>query len=476
MRTPPSTAYSGLTFIIDEPSRFDAEFNRLLSGPAREYLNTECLPPRYHLDSCDIRDIECSLDLLPNTTHVIIAGNKAAEHLKISCDPPGYLTSYRNIPAIPIFYIQDGLDYKMMRGGAIDFDDEELTDRDTKEKTPTRRKSFRFWNKWHIRKFLDFKLPIYPPPDLQIYPDLRLAINVLNRVGPGEDLFLDIETSRVHRSINCLGFSSFSSFPSVYVVPFYRTNCQLAYPENLFYAFYKALSLAISRANVVIHNSMFDLTVLHGFYKFCLPASVYDTMAAQYRCFPEVEKSLAHTISCWTWLANHKDFDTEIYDGAGEANLWKYNGLDVYAMKPIKDGQLAYARHVPGLEASIAQVNASIIPYLATSLIGMRLDTLRLSHVQAMLLKKKRLYERMCSILVGKTFNPGSAQQCAAYFHRTLNYPVVEKTSTGREGMGSSILYQLQLKHENPLIPVIIKYREAAKDASMLESELFTLP
>lgn len=472
MRTKPSIPYQGLTIILDEPSRFDLEFNRLLSGPVRDWLNA-ALPAPYSIDSCDIRDIFCTDPILPDTRAFLLSGDKASmKYARAVVDPPGYSTIAFSKPALPCFYFQDCLDFKNLRGN-----DEEIeaaaSDRDTKERIPTRAKNWRFWNQWHIRKFLSANTPHARPLIEKHYPQLDEVAAILDATKD-QEIYLDIETSRVHRCLSCIGFSTRDIFPKVYVVPVYLTTGDLAYRD--FHRFYRALSLALARSEVVIHNAMFDLTVLHGFYKMCLPGKVYDTMCGQHRCFPEAEKSLAHAISAWTNQPYHKDFNTEVYNHEAERALWQYNARDVYNLKLIKDAQSSYAQTVPGLGDSIEQANSSVVPYLVTSLTGLRLDTLSLSSVQSALEKKKNLYSKMASILVGKPFNPASTQQCASFFHDTLHYPVVSRTEKGSPALGSKQLYQLQLKHSNPLIPVILKYREAAKDASSLESELFTLP
>jgi|SRR5579862_2376357 len=476
MHTLPSIPYSGLTIILDEPSRHDVKFSRLCSGPVRDYLNQDCLPERFSLDSCDLRDLTVSVPLLPDTKYVILAGEKAAKrYSQGDTDPPGYsapaIIHNTPYPALPIFYPQDTCDFKNLRG--VDNIDEIASDRDTKESIPTQRKNHRFWNTWHIKKFLSRSTPVYPPISFKIFPPLEQAITILDNTT-NEEIFLDIETSRLHRSLACIGFSTSSTFPAVFVVPIYLTSGGAAYRD--LYKFHRSLSLSLSRNTVVAHNSMFDVTVLHGFYKICLPRSIYDTMLAQARCFPEAEKSLAHTISAWTDMPNHKNFNTQIYDRRGEENLWRYNAFDVYNLKLIKDAQTAYAASVPGLPESIEQINESIIPYIATSLSGMPIDQIELALTHQKLSRYQTLYGKIASILVGQTFNPSSTKQCADYLHKKLHYPIVSKTSTGAPALGSQQIYQLMLKYPNPLLPVILKYREVAKDASSLESELFTLP
>lgn len=480
MRTKPSSPYSGLTIILDEPSRFDIDFNRLLSGPAGDWMDRECfLNTQYCVSNCDIRTCDCNDPLLPETKAIILMGAKAASKYGTSCDPPGYLWPVLGKSALPVFFAQDCCDYKNMRRlPGDDIKEETISDRETKEKSPTKRENYRFWTKWHIRKFLHSLdaqrgegieqtiQPIY-------YPNLNEVVSVLNNTSD-QCLYLDIETSRAHRTLSCIGFSTTTTFPKVYVVPVYLYNGHIAYTK--FLDFYRALSLALTRNTVVIHNAMFDLTVLCGFFHMCYPKSVYDTMVAHHRCFMEAEKSLAHAISTWTWEPNHKDCNTEVFSQEDERQLWKYNAKDVYVLKLIKDAQFLCAQEHPGVEDSIKQGNASIIPFLDTSLTGLGLNMLKLSATAAKLERHKAIFAKVASILTGSTFNPGSSKQCADYFHKKLGYETVEKsTKTGEASLGAKQLYQLQLKYPNPLIPVILKYRIAAKDLSMLETELFHL-
>lgn len=474
MRTLPIEPYSGLTVILSNPSRFDEQYGRLLSANGGDWFEKCCLVPPFKRANIEARTADCFNPFLPDTRCLILLGEKAAQQwANTSCDVPGYPLIVNNLPAIAAFDPQDCCDYRNMRTEDYEEEDDDYSDRDTKEKIPTRRKNYRFWTSWHCRKFLSGPSPAYPKLDFQPYPRLDLICKELLSVE-NQYLFLDIETSRTFSCLSCIGLSWDSIFPRVYVVPVYSYTGRRAY-DNFFF-FQRALSVAMLRNTVVIHNSHFDLLILCGFYKFAMPENVYDTMIAQHRCFHEAEKSLGHTISCWTDQPFHKDQNTDVFNSTQEQQLWLYNAKDVYNLKLILDAQVNYAENLPGLAASINQANSSIIPYLVMSLNGMRLDMMQLAQVSKSLVKERNLYEKVASILVGHAFNPGSTKQCADFFHKKLNYQVVSRTKTGAPALGKKQLYQLQLKHNNPLIPVILKYRTAAKSASMLESELLTLP
>src|SRR5882724_3209684 len=77
--SPPSHAYTGLTFILSKPSRFDTI--QLISGYASKFFDS-CLKPLTRFQ-CDIRTLEFHLKgikpLLPNTKVVILLGEEASK-------------------------------------------------------------------------------------------------------------------------------------------------------------------------------------------------------------------------------------------------------------------------------------------------------------------------------------------------------------------------------------------------------------
>lgn len=466
MRTPPQISYNGITIILDKPSRFDKDV--LLSGLAGQWFEEECLAPN-KLDNCDIRDLSEEYALLPNTKLAILLG----KNCNTSNSPPGYPMIYKGVAAVNAFAPQDCVDFRNIESEDEESDDDKYSEKETKDEYPTRRVNYRFWTKWFTRKLLYAKYIKEPNPTIVPYPRLQDVCNILDRTS-NQNLYLDIETSRQHRSITCIGFSTDETFPNIYVVPVYRYDSTPAYSD--FYKFHRALSLASQRNQFVIHNAGFDLVVLNFFYHILLPKQVYDTMLAQHRCFPEAEKSLSHCIAAWTWQPYHKNVSTEVYSRAGEEKMWEYNGRDVFNLRLIKAAQEYYAEQIHGLSNSIDQANRSLLPYIEMERIGLRLNQLKLSQTARKLELHISQLSRIISILIGDSnFNARSPVQCAKFFHDRLNYPVVKKGDTGKPKMGRKQLYQLLLKHKNPVIPFIIKYRELCKDLSMLDSELFTM-
>src|SRR5574343_247010 len=468
MRNTPTQTYGGYTVILSEPSRFVTESGRLISGNTADWFEESCLPPGISLSNIEVRDLSSiSAPFLPGTKYISVHGKKAAEYFHTDLNRHGYQFVINNtIPAVVAFDPHDCNDHKDMRDDEDEDDENAVSERDVKDAAPTRLKNWRYWTAWHIRKLLTQRPAALAPINIKIYPRLSEACAVLD-AATNEDLYLDIETSRLHGSLGCIGFSTTSSFPNVYVVPVYRYDGSLAYSE--FHRFHRSLSRAFLRNKVVAHNGAgFDFFVLRAYYKFPLPRDPYDTMLAHHRIHPELEKSISHAMCMWTHLPYHKDQNVEPRNSAQEQQQHVYNARDVYALKPIKDAQFAYAAGDKGLVDSIVQAHAWIVLYLTTTLTGLRLDIFKLSEVARKLELKKSVYQRIASMLAGRPFNPASSDQCRKYLHDTLNYAVVGRTETGKPKLGSKQLYQLHLKYNNPLIPVILKYREAHKDHSNL--------
>lgn len=487
MRTPPTPPYNGITILLDKPSRFDLEAKpvpRLMSGQPHQWFDDEILYPKYRITNCDIRDLaEPISSILPGTKLFLLLGRKVAAKFNLSIDRHGYPAKlFNTVPAVVAFPPQECCDHRNIEGDGDEEDEDPISDRDIKDAAPTQRSNYRFWTKWHIRKQLynaygPDDIPYSPTesaPDIITYPNLDKTAKILTSIR-GEDLFLDIETSIIHRCLTTIGLSSTSIWPTVYVFPIYLYNGKRAYGN--WQLLYRMLFCAIKNNQVVAHNSGFDLLVLRAFYKLPFPRLVYDTLRANHRCFPTIEKSLAHVIAQWTRQHYHKDVSTEVFNVDGQHKMWNYNGRDVYNLKLIKDAQLHYAAQRPGLVESINEGNSEIIPYLSNSIQGLPIDLRQLAITHRELSNAQSVLARICAMLMGKpTFNPGSAQQCKAFFHDKLNYPVIARSDKPpfNPKLGKKELYQLLIKTNNPLIQAILRYRKIAKDASLLESELWT--
>lgn len=475
MHTAPKPPYNGISIIIDKPSRFDLQTNTLLSSQPAQWLDDEVLGPDYKTINCDVRTLDEPLRFLPGTKLLLLLGKKTAEQYQFDINQHGYPAKVFNVPTVVAFYPQDCCDHRNIEYAVDSDDDDTISDRDIKDSAPTRRSNYRFWTKWHIRKALyNNSQQSFPRLDIRPYPNLDNTYKLFESIQ-NENLYLDIETSRIHRCITCVGLSSDSLWPTVYVLPAYLYNGSFAYSNKM--PWYKLLAVAIKQNRPVIHNAGFDLLVLRAFYKLPLPESVYCTLRANHRCFPEIEKSLAHLIAQWTNLPYHKNVATEVYNREMQSKMWEYNARDVYALKPILDAQTTYAASRKGLTESIAEANSEIVPYLENSLLGLRVNLYQLAQTHKELTACKNIFAKICQLLINKpTFNPGSSKQCIDYFHKHLNYPVINRSDKPpfNPKLGKKELYQLLIKTNNPAIKAILKYRATAKDASLLESELWT--
>lgn len=330
-----------------------------------------------------------------------------------------------------------------------------------------------------VKQILLHGLPEEPAPEIITYPRLEVVIDLLLKTK-NEYLYFDVE---VDSDLNIFCFAlSFNTGP-VYSIPLLLPDYSMAYTGLHFLL--QALAIAIRDNTLVSHNGCnFDFFVLAYKYRIAI-YKVYDTLVANHRIFTEIEKSLGHCISLWTWLQFHKDLGDVPYNQTYAQQTWHYCGLDVYSMRLVHRGQMAYAAKRPGLIESIQQANDSIKPYLITSLTGIRFDEqLR----QAKLQENDRLmmqYLRMLEILIGKenlkdirgkgkSSMPSSNPQCIKYFHDLLGYPVVAKGKEKKDGtrnasLGKKAMFKLRLKHDNPVIDIILAYRETMKESGALK-------
>ena len=103
------------------------------------------------------------------------------------------------------------------------------------------------------------------------------------------------------------------------------------------------------------------------------------------------------------------------------------------------------------------------------SFTGIMIDEAALARKKEELTLKTAQLLRIIRILIGNPeFNPNSTQQIAAYFYDTLTYEPPALTDSGAPAADEKSLLKLQLKQTNPLIPLIIAYKGAAKELSTL--------
>jgi hypothetical protein len=312
-------------------------------------------------------------------------------------------------------------------------------------------KNYKFWLEEDIKKLLN------PPSSSKEVPmiiPIDVAISLL-REGRGT-LTLDIETHPPTNSVQCIGFCF--NKEQVYVVGCYDHTGERC--GNLA-RFFAALALAMARCRTVAHNTMFDLGFLYQFHNVPFGRDLADTMIMHHRHWPEAEKSLGHCISLWLNEKFHKDSAGSFTPSTYKAfyQLMMYNGYDV-----IRTRDLYYA--IPH-NHSTERANATIYPYLLAGIVGLPYDQLALSKRRKPYDEATAQYARIGKILCGKPINMGSPQQVKLY----LGAIGIETDSTEE-----SELYKLKLKHDNAFLTVLLRYREAAKAASMLRFKQYHKP
>lgn len=515
LRNKPRLTYSGLTIILSNPSRFDTQYKTLLSCGAGNLFNTFCLRPEYNSMQCDIRESGDKSLFLPGTKCILVLGERALYNWLPDClnqslnECRGGVYYIQGIPAIPSFYPQDAADIRgheqhfnpLDKEYAPDNNEYESDDKDEadseKKLGRTRRSNYAFWLRADVRKAKTIISGGVPHLAVQaVYksrPELDEVVSLLLQTKDSF-LYLDLETDYEEQNIQCFSFSFDGSV--VYNVPVLDHNYAQAY-SNTPYIF-KSLAIAIRDNTVVCHNGAnFDFLVLTS--KYNIPIyRVYDTMIAQHRCYPDIERSLGHATSLWTWERFHKDEDSVGYHTREQmmARL-AYCGKDVRTMYLVHQAIEKYARTIPGLSESIATANSSVRPYLITTLQGIRFNQEKVKAIQKENDALMMQYLRLISLLLGehniaeiqssvssnkksvisvggkdyRIMLPSSNTQCCKYFHDMLGYSVIFRSEkTGKPSLGKKCMYKLALQHpDNPVIQLVLAYRTIAKEYGTLK-------
>jgi hypothetical protein len=502
LRHKPTQSYSGITVIMSNPSRFDTQY---LLGAGGGRLFDEFIAPfnRYQID---IRLKEDLSPLVEGTKVILLLGESAArmwirEPEAILGQVRGSIFSYdgrftgqigMNVPMIPTFFPQDAADPKdyetefnrQIGGESGEGEDEE--DANPKSRHgKTARRNYRFWIKMDTRKLLQILQSGIPKrlfePVYHIRPASETIIKKLTECRGGL-LFIDIETFVPSCDIQCVGFS-FNDEPDIYVFPLFDWDLSWAYTANPLLL--RALAISFKYNTVVAHNGAgFDFPVFS--WKYHIPfVKCIDTMIMQHRCYSDIEKSLGHMVSLWTYELFHKDEKSGWWTPQQCKDTMQYCGKDVYTMKLSYYAMLEYAKTIPGLTELWDISNRAIVPYMTTMLQGIRYND---EHRKAVMHENDRLmmqYNRMLKILVGehnlvalkgkgKSSLAASNKQCVEYFHVMLGYKVVGKGKVKLDGTkGASLekknLLKLRLQYDNPVIDIIMAYRECAKESGSLK-------
>jgi len=500
-RHPPKFNYNGLTVVMSNPSRNDED--KLLTGNGGTFF-AECLQPHTTRFHCDIRLALDKTPLLPNTRAILLLG-ESAMHSWIPERVDSSLGELRGSPIIQrdtgIVQIasyspqdsQDIVNHEAKLNPHLlekELEDEkEGKEEDEKKRHgKTSRKNFAFWLKKDIDKTLRIiqnggKLPKedIEEPEYIICPSLDVVVKLLLTTKK-QFLYFDLETD-FSRNILCIGFAF--DLKRIYVVPILRYNYTLAYTK--FASFLRAFAISLRDNTAVAHNGAgFDFIVLAWKYRIAIGKSVFDTMIGQHRCYMQVERSLGHCTSLWTYEIFHKDEGIMCpQNSMAEEKLWKYCGKDVSTMIRIHRAMIRHAAVNKGVQTSFDQGMASIRPYLIAELTGIRYRQSvleeKMKHNDRMMMQ----YLRMLKVCVGEDTlkkirsksdksMPLSNKQCVNYFHKLLGYKIVKRGKTRKDGtrgpsLDEKAMLKLRLKYENPVIDICLAYRRLAKASGSLK-------
>lgn len=463
--------YSGLTVILDKPSRHDR--TELCSGIAGAYFDSSLVAggnPAVHRNTIEIRTIQdLHLPYLDGTRCLLLMGEDTVEFFKKDItlnEQRGAPFKWNGMNCIATYAPQDADDRRDFFSGDDSDDDED--DRESEgDKTThgkTQRKNWRFWMRQDIKKAVRLtKLDldsVIPQPCYHYWPDSKTIISLLTETK-GKDFYFDIETDK-HLQMTCFGFSV-DEGKNIYVVPMLQTY---TIPRKYYYddthLILRALTICLRDNTVVIHNSSFDLFVLAWRYGMPLCGKVFDTMLAHNRCYIEVEKSLGHVLSFYTYLPYHKNEGIfEPHNYVQTQQLYEYNGKDVFGLTQIKPEILAHAQRLGALE-SVEQVNRMVMPYLTMTLHGIKLNQDKMKEIVDYHERYNFQIKRVLSIITGyPDFNPNSWQQVSKYLYEDLRLPKPDKDPTNEK-----TLLQLLLKRDVPAIYGVLKYRGNQKRIS----------
>lgn len=430
------------------------------TGLAWDWYKGSCLDSKiaYVIQDSSIHKVP------PGTDKILLLGSTAVQTFteeRSILRARGTPLDVFGIPATASFHPQDAFDWFHQPDESPD---EYIDEKNSIKTAPA---NYMFWLQHDTAKLLNGITKV-PKLESVIYPNLQFMTKLLSAAAPTH-IYLDIETRSQDNSLLCIGIALDNS--PIYVIPIHRYDGSLAY-ENL-HTFFRSLASLFNRSTVVVHNALFDLFILAWKYRIPPPKTIYDTMLAQHRCFPEAEKSLGHAISLWTWLPFHKGDYVDPRSKDQEEQLYAYNAKDVFGMRLVHQHQTQYASRVPKLMESIQHANSLVHPYLIASLQGIRIDSKALIDRRMYNIRKIKQWDRIFTCLVGRKFNPNSSVQCIELFHNEIGYPVQERSrTTGAPSLSAKALYKLAVSfEEDPLVRLVIAYRELVKQNSQLAFE-----
>lgn len=456
-----------LTILYPPRTRFDVANNILFSGGPGDLFKHRTLDKHPELTLSIIPYDDCTFPPVDPNTHYLSLGDSWPKRLGFT-EPlnklRGYRLTYNNRPLICTYAPIDCWEFK-------DSDDENDTS-DGKDVAVTRRTNYLFW------AIADFNKLLRPAEPLPVHQGINnldpiLAAKWLDGLPGGYKLILDIETRISDHVLDCIGLGTVRSDGSIYTfnVAIYNGNT-LAHPLAKLVRFWKALYKTLRRRDVVVvgHNLAFDLSILHHYYHLPIPYHVFDTMLVMHRMFPYVDKSLSHAISYFTDASyNHKGDLVVNQGGDSLRKLLTYNNQDLHLTAAVMLGQEKIINTSPSLKDSVTIAHDMQRLAFIMSFTGVLVDKTKLKQQQDKLNVKLSALLRIIRCLADSpTLNPNSTQQVADYFYNKLQYPIPAYTDTGAPKLDEKTFYKLQLQQPNPLIPLIIEYKQLNKELSML--------
>jgi len=394
------------------------------------------------------------------------------------------------------FAPQDAMDVQDWEGkfNPANDDDEAVVERSTddsdadiKAHGTTRRKNYRFWltkdiGKWirltHTGTFQQRTLNF----SHDIYPNAEDVIRSLSETK-NQYLHFDIETDPQTKDITVFSFCFENvtdplltgTLSPVYIVPVRKYDYEPAYSICELSKIFRALAVSLRDNTLVTHNGHgFDLLILLFKYKIPFGDNHFDTMVAHHRIYPEVEKSLGHVLSLYTdepYHKNESDGGYVPFNSEQERNLWMYNAKDVAVMPWLRSALQREASRMEALKSTEEAMD--LIPvYLTLTARGIRVNR---ELINTRLIENNRRvtqYLRILKILVGRDINPQSPKQMKEYLFNTktgLGLKPVSYTKKGEPKTDEKALLKLSIKHELPVVPVILEIRRVGKLSSMME-------
>jgi len=474
----PTKPYSGLTIILDEPSRFDLDSGKLISGFTGQHFDDFLSP----LDrrSVQIRTLDEDKDLLPDTKVVLglgkgCIGTLCSEDYSLN-EIRGYPLNYQGLPLICSYAPQVAFDRKDFNiKDNIEDNDQVEGESSLKGHGKTRRRNWRWWLMQDIRRAircLHEKLSINNYNNNKFiatsFSDDIDIIDILKNTK-NTNLFLDIETNK-DKHLTCIGLGIHKN---IYVIPWLQYNNTFFYSNNFYHKFIQALVIAMNNNTIIVHNGMFDLFVLAYYYKIPFPKTkIIDTMISWHRVFPELEKSLGHLLSYLTWLPYHKSEGIfNPMSAAQDKQLWNYNANDIIAMMELLPKLKEEISNNKGVEDSANFACSMIRPYLTMMYKGIKVDVEKILGRFKELDFKCEQIDRCLRIVTNKNLNPRSPKQVKQYLYDECGHPCMDYEAPTNE---KTLLKLLTLNKQTiPSVRLILASRGVGKTASSLKYNLY---